>query len=78
MLKKLQEMRVSRASQSEGGYDAGAERGEKADYIGPIKTVVNIFTFSEWDGIIRGFWAQERPSRTILAAQLRQIYVSQW
>ena len=47
MLKKLQEMRVSRASQSEGGYDAGAERGEKADYIGPIKTVVNIFTLSE-------------------------------
>ena len=45
MLKKLQEIRS--ASQSEGGYDAGAERGDKADYIGPIKTVVNIFTFSE-------------------------------
>jgi len=38
---------VSRASQSEEGYDTGAEGGEKADYIGPIKTSVKIFTFSE-------------------------------
>ena len=35
------------ASQSEGGYDTGAERGESADYIGPSKIFVNILAFSE-------------------------------
>lgn len=38
---------MARASQSEGGCDTGAEGGEKADYIGPIKIFVNILTFSE-------------------------------